>query len=53
VARRAHVDYDIAHSDVIVLVGPDGRIRRVDQDADMIAPATLLEQVRELLPGAG
>jgi len=56
-ARRAHVDYDIVHNDVIELVDPQGRIRKFYTSGDTVGPDRLARDVRALLglnaPGAG
>lgn len=47
VASRAAVDYDVVHNDVIEVVGPDGRIDRVLDQASDVPEPTLLRAVRE------
>ncbi len=49
-AAHAHVDYDIAHDDIIEVIGPDGRIRKIYSDADVVSPDRLLKVVESLLP---
>ncbi len=48
-ARTAKVDYDISHNDGLVLVGPNGRLRKVYDQADMVSNRELLTEVRQLL----
>ena len=50
-ARDAKVDYDISHNDGLVLVDPQGRIRAVHDQADMVSNRELLTEVRLLLAG--
>lgn len=52
VASKAAVDYDVVHNDVLEIVGPDGHIDRVfDQASDVPAP-TLLQAVKTAASGA-
>lgn len=48
VADRAHADYDIVHNDTIEIVGPQGRIQDVIDDADTATPAQLLAAVEKV-----
>jgi len=49
-AARVHPDYDIAHNDVLVLIGPKGRIRWLSTEADRVSNRSLLPLVQALLP---
>jgi protein SCO1/2 len=51
VASRAGVDYDVVHNDVIEIVGPDGRIDRVLDQASDVPEPTLLRAVKEVAAG--
>ena len=51
VASRAAVDYDIVHNDVIEIVGPDGLIDRVFDQASDVPEPTLLTAVKEAAAG--
>jgi len=51
-AEKAHVDYDIVHDDVIEIVDPQGRIRKIYDDADSVAWGELLSTIRSLAPPA-
>lgn len=48
-AEKAHVNYDVVHNDVIELVDPQGRIRKIYTHADTVAPEKLASAVRSLL----
>ena len=48
VAARAHVNYDIVHNDVMEIVGPDGRIRKIFDDAERVPEEELFAVVRTL-----
>ncbi len=51
-ADQAHVDYDITHEDVMMLVDAQGRVRRIYDQADAVGKMRLLADVRALLGGA-
>lgn len=48
-AKAAHVDYDISHNDALVLVDPQGRIRKIYDQADVVSNGRLLAAVRRLI----
>lgn len=48
-ADKAHVNYDISHNDGLVLVDPQGRIRKVYDQADVVSNRALLKAVKRLL----
>lgn len=52
-ARKAGVDYDISHNDGLIVVDPQGRIRKIYNQADMVSKQQLLRQVQALLPDTG
>lgn len=53
-ATKAHVNYDISHNDGLVLVDPQGRIRKIYAQADVVSNRTLLKAIKQLLTtGAG
>jgi cytochrome oxidase Cu insertion factor (SCO1/SenC/PrrC family) len=52
-ADQAHVDYDITHEDVMMLVDPRGRVRRIYDQADAVGKMRLLADVRAVLGAAG
>jgi protein SCO1/2 len=52
-AEKAHVNYDIVHNDVLEIVDEQGRIRKIYDDADMISPSDLAQQVETLLATSG
>jgi len=49
-AARIRPDYDIAHNDVLELIGPKGRIRWLSTEADRVSNRSLLPLIRTLLP---
>lgn len=51
VAEKAHVDYDIVHNDVLEIVGPRGRIRKIYDDAEKVPEKELFAVVDGLLAG--
>lgn len=48
-AQRAHIDYDISHNDVIEVVGPDGRIRKIFGSGSQVSPGQLLAAAEQVL----
>ncbi len=52
-ADAAHVDYDITHEDVMMIVDPAGRVRAVFDQADAVGKAQLFAAVRAVLGAAG
>ena len=48
-ATRADVDYDITHEDVMMIVDPQGRVRRIYDQADAVGKMRLLRDVRAVL----
>lgn len=50
-AEKVNPDYDVTHDDVLVLVDPRGRVRRLYQSADRLSDQTLLAGIRQLLAG--
>lgn len=48
-AAKAHVHYDVVHNDVIELVDPQGRIRKIYTHADTVGPDELARTIRILL----
>ncbi|MGA8261285.1 MAG: SCO family protein [Arenicellales bacterium] len=52
-ARKAHVGYDITHNDGLIIVDPQGRIRRIFDSADTVSGRRLLETVKSLLQDGG
>lgn len=48
-AARVKPDYDVSHNDAIEIVGPQGHIRKIYDDADVVSNARLLRDVRRLL----
>lgn len=48
-AQRADVDYDITHEDVLMIVDPQGRVRRIYDQADAVGAQRLLREVRSVL----
>ena len=48
-AQRADVDYDITHEDVMMIVDPQGRVRRIYDQADAVGAERLLREVRSVL----
>ncbi len=51
-AQEAKPDYDVTHNDALILVDPEGRMRRIYQDADRISNQELVNAVRHLLGGS-
>jgi protein SCO1/2 len=50
-AAKAHVDYDVGHNDVLEIVGPDGRIEKIFDEAERVPDDQLLAVVQRLLRG--
>lgn len=50
-AKKANVDYDIAHDDVLEIIGPKGRIREIYQNADTLGSQQLVSMIRRVLAG--
>ena len=48
-ADRAHVHYDITHEDVMMIVDPQGHVRRIYDQADAVGGTRLLRDVRAVL----
>ena len=48
-ATRADVDYDITHEDVMMIVDPQGRVRKIYDQADAVGKMRLLRDVRAAL----
>ncbi len=48
-ASKAHVDYDVIHNDVLEIVAPNGRIRKIYDDAEKVPEKELFSDIRELL----
>ena len=48
-AARAHVNYDIVHNDVIEIVDPQGRVRKIYMDGDLVSPEALMSAVKAAL----
>ncbi len=48
-ATRADVDYDITHEDVMMIVDPQGRVRKIYDQADAVGKMRLLRDVRAVL----
>ncbi len=51
-ADKAHVDYDITHEDVMMVVDPEGRVRRIYDQADAVGKMRLFDAVRAVLAPA-
>ncbi len=51
-ADKAHVDYDITHEDVMMIVDPEGHVRRIYDQADAVGKARLLADIRAVLGSA-
>lgn len=51
-AQKAKPDYDVTHNDALVVVDPQGRIRRIFDQADRIPDDQLLSVVQALARGA-
>lgn len=49
-AAKVRPEYDIAHNDVLVLIGPKGRIRWISTEADTVSNRRLLPLIQALLP---
>lgn len=49
-AAKARPDYDVTHNDSLILVDPQGRIRRVYPEADRVTDQALVADIRSLLP---
>ena len=52
-ADRAHVDYDITHEDVMMLVDPQGHVRKIYDEADAVGKTRLLRDVQAVLASSG
>lgn len=52
VAERAHVDYDVVHNDVMEIVGPDGQVDKIFDQAERVPDDQLLAVIRALVPNA-
>jgi cytochrome oxidase Cu insertion factor (SCO1/SenC/PrrC family) len=52
-ADKAHVDYDITHEDVMMVVDPQGRVRRIYNQADAVGTSELLREVHRVLGAQG
>lgn len=50
-AERAKVDFDIVHNDAIEIVDAHGRIRKIYDDADVVSPEQLWDDIAPLLKG--
>jgi protein SCO1/2 len=50
-AEEAKPDYDVTHNDALLVVGPQGRIRRIFDQADRIPDQQLLSVVQALARG--
>jgi len=48
-ADQAHVNYDIVHDDVLEVVDPQGRIRRIFQNADTVSAQQLLATIEKVV----
>lgn len=48
-AQKANVNYDISHNDGVVIVDPQGRIRKIFDQADVLSGNQLLKAVKPLL----
>ena len=48
-AEKMKPDFDILHNDTIEIVGPDGRVRRIYDDADVVSNETLWNDIQLLL----
>ncbi len=48
-ADRAQVDYDITHEDVMMIVGPQGHVRKIYDQADAVGKMRLLRDVQAVL----
>jgi len=48
-AAKAKPDYDVAHNDMLVLVGTHGHLRWLSADADSISDVHLVNLIRRLL----
>jgi len=51
-AERVAPGYDITHNDALIVVDPQGRIRKVFSQADRLSAQRLLKAIRPLLPGS-
>ena len=49
-AAQANVKYDIVHNDALEIVDPQGRIRKLYSQADVVSTARLLSAIKSLLP---
>ncbi len=49
-AARARPGYDISHNDGLIIVGPNGHIRKIYDQADMVSNDALWRTVSSLLP---
>lgn len=52
-ADQAHVDYDITHENVLMVVDPQGRVRAIHAQADAVSQRQLLHEVDAALRAAG
>ncbi|MGA7537706.1 MAG: hypothetical protein WBW93_02945, partial [Steroidobacteraceae bacterium] len=48
-AEKVKPDFDISHNDTIEVVGPDGHVRRIYDDADVVSNETLWKDIQRLL----
>ena len=48
-ANKVKPGYDVTHNDGLVIVDPQGRIRKVYDQADVVSNQTLLEAIKPLL----
>ena len=48
-ADKAGVDYDIMHNDLIAIVDPQGRIRKIFGEADRVSDEQLMEVIQQLI----
>ncbi|MEJ2080233.1 MAG: SCO family protein [Acidobacteriota bacterium] len=52
-AAEANVDYDIVHNDALVMVDPQGHIRKYFDDANRVSNDQIMDVVYQLLPADG
>ncbi len=50
-AEKVKPDFDITHNDAIEIVDPQGRVRKIYDDADVVANQQLLNDVARVLKG--
>lgn len=48
-AQKAHVDYDVTHNDGLIIVDPQGRIRKIYDQADVVSNRRLLRAIKPLV----